>query len=296
MVASSRSSAAVQCESVGKIEKKLKKQGMKMKKLLCLVSCFLPAVLFAQGPFDGTWKTNYAESELSQKPYVFSVNSGMFDCESCVPKINNAKADGQDQPVTGQTYDTIAVQVTDANTIHLIGKKAGKTEFEQTRTASQDGKTLTSSITNYPADGSQPFKVEDKFMRLSKGPAGSHATSGSWRMQNVSEEDVGITKLTSKMWGATWKGSGDGLSMSTPTGYGWEAKLDGKENPVKATYDYTVSLKQLGDRSIEATYKRDGKIESVEKITVSPDGKKMTTVVDNKLTGRVATFIAEKAN
>ena len=260
-----------------------------MKKALCLVSCFLPVMLFAQSPFDGTWKTNMAESKLSQKPYVYSVNNGIYDCESCAPKINNVKADGQDQPVTGQTYDTIAVQVTDANTIHVTGKKAGKPEFEQTRTASQDGKMLTLSGTTYPADGSQPFKVEVKFIRLSKGPDGSNATSGSWRVQNINEDAAGLT--------GTWKSSGGGLSLSTPTGYGWEAKLDGKENPVKGTYaNYTVSLKQLGDRSIEATYKRDGKIESVEKITVSPDGKKMTTVADNKLTGRISTYIAEKAN
>ena len=38
----------------------------------------------------------------------------------------------------------------------------------------------------------------------------------------------------------------------------------------------TVSLKKMGDRAIEVTYKRDGKLYSVEKITVSPDGKKMT--------------------
>ena len=74
----------------------------------------------------------------SQKPYVFSVNNGMYDCESCAPKIN-VKADGQDQPVTGQPYDTIAVQVGDANTIHATGKKAGKPTFDQTRTASTDG-------------------------------------------------------------------------------------------------------------------------------------------------------------
>jgi hypothetical protein len=66
-------------------------------------------MLFAQSPFDGTWKTNMAES------------------------------------------------------------KAGKPEFESTRTASQDGKTLTISSTNYPADGSQPFKSEAKYMRVSKG-------------------------------------------------------------------------------------------------------------------------------
>ena len=42
------------------------------------------------------------------------------------------------------------------------------------------------------------------------------------------------------------------------------------------------------------TYKRDGKITSVDKVTVSSDGTKMTTVSDNKRTGRVTTYIDEK--
>ena len=139
-----------------------------MKKLLCVMLWVLPAMLFAQSPFDGTWKTNMAESKLSPKPYVFSVDKGMYDCESCVPKIN-IKADGQDQAVTGQTYDTLAVQVVDADTIHATGKKAGKPTFEQTRTVSSDGKTLTVSTTGYPAvvcragcrisSGSFPFAI-----------------------------------------------------------------------------------------------------------------------------------------
>jgi len=242
--------------------------------------------LLAQSPFDGTWKTNFAKSKLSQKPFVYSVNNGMYDCQSCAPKIN-VKADGQDQPVTGQTYDTIAVQVVDANTVHLTTKKAGKTEFETTRTASQDGKMLTVATTIYPADGSQPYKAEGKYMRVSKGSDGSNSTSGSWRVQNVDVDASGVT--------STWKSVGDGLSFSTPAGVSWEAKLDGKDYPVKGTYaNETVSLKQLGDRSIEATFKRDGKTVSVEKITVSGDGKIMTTVVDNKLTGRVSTYIDEK--
>jgi hypothetical protein len=258
-----------------------------MKKLLCVVLWLLPVMLFAQSPFDGTWKTNMAESKLSQKPYVYSVNNGMYDCESCVPKINSVKADGQDQPVTGQTYDTIAVQVVDANSIHITTKKAGKTVSDQTRTASPDGKMMTIAITNYPADGSQSYKVEVKLARASKGPAGSNATSGSWHIQNLNEDAAGLT--------STWKGSGDGLSMSTGTGTGWEAKFDGKEYPVKGTYaNETVSLKKLGDRSVEVTYKRDGKLYSIDKVTVAPDGKKMTTVADNKQTGRVSTFSDEK--
>jgi hypothetical protein len=136
-------------------------------------------------------------------------------------------------------------------------------------------------------DGSQPFKVEAKMMRVSKGPDGSNETSGSWRIQNLNEDPVGIT--------STWKGGGGRLAISYGDGYGWEAKLDGKEYPVKGTYvNETVSLKPLGDHSVEATYRRDGKIVSVEKITVSSDGTKMTRVSEDKLTGRVSTLIAEK--
>jgi len=83
--------------------------------------------------------------------------------------------------------------------------------------------------------------------------------------------------------------------MSTPTGESWQAKMDGKEYPVKGIYaNETVSVKQKGDRSVEVTYKRDGKLWTMDKITVSPDGKTMTTVADNKQTGRVSTFIDEK--
>jgi hypothetical protein len=256
-----------------------------MKKLLCVVLWFLPLMMFAQSPFDGTWKTNMAESKLSQKPYVFSVNNGMYDCESCVPKVN-VKADGQDQSVTGQTYDTISVQVVDPDTIHIVTKKGGKPASDATRKVSADGKMLTIDGTSYPADGSQPYKSEAKFMRVAKGPAGSDATSGSWRIQNVNEDTAGLV--------TTWKASGDEVSMSTPTGESWMAKFGGAESPVKGMYgNYTVSVKKLGERAIEVTLNRDGKLYSVTKISVSADGK-MTEVVDNKQTGRISTYIDEK--
>jgi hypothetical protein len=272
---------------LGCTQTKILYQEISMKKLFCVVLWLLPVMLFAQSPFDGTWKTNMANSKLSQKSYVFSVNNGMYDCESCAPKIKNVKADGQDQPVSGQPYDTLMVQVVDANSVRFAAKKAGKPEFEQTRTLSPDGKTLTIAITSYPPDGSQSVHTEVKFTRVSKGPAGSNATSGAWRVQNINEDAAGLT--------TTWKGGGDGLSMSTPTGMSWEAKLDGKEYPVKGIYaNETVSVKPAGDRAIEVTYKRDGKLWSVDKITVAPDGKTMTTVTDNKQSGRVSTYVDEK--
>ena len=53
-----------------------------MKKLLCVVLCFLPAMVFAQCPFEGTWKTTVATANLSQKPYEFSVNNGIDDSKA----------------------------------------------------------------------------------------------------------------------------------------------------------------------------------------------------------------------
>lgn len=257
-----------------------------MKRLLFGVLLLLPAIVFAQGPFDGTWKTNLSESKQSQKPYVYSVNNGTYDCDTCAPKVH-VKTDGQDQPVTGQTYDTLAVEVVDANTVQMTTKKAGKTMSDQIRKVSPDGKTMTISMTNHPADGSEPFKAEVHLERISAGATGSNATSGTWRYQNLAEDAVGIT--------TTWKGSGDGISMSSPTGVNWEAKVDGKEYPVMGVYgNETVSVKKLGDHGIEVTYTRDGKIVNVDKVTVSSDGTKMTTVSDNKRTGRVSTYLDEK--
>ena len=93
----------------------------------------------------------------------------------------------------------------------------------------------------------------------------------------------------------TYKSNGDDLTMSTPTGESYTAKMDGKDYPVKGTYTYnSVSLKRIDDRTIERTDKRDGKVIEVSKITVEPDGKTMTVFQTNKLTDRTSTWVAEK--
>jgi hypothetical protein len=56
------------------------------------------------------------------------------------------KADGQDQSVTGQSYDTVSVREVDPKSIATTTKKNGKTVTEQTRTVSDDGNALTVKI------------------------------------------------------------------------------------------------------------------------------------------------------
>ena len=245
-----------------------------------------PASSFAQSPFDGTWRLNMDQSKLSPKPYVTSVINGMYDCSSCSPTIH-VKADGKDQSVTGQSYDTVSVREVDPKTIATTTKKNGKTVTEQTRTVSDDGKTLTTKVTAHPANSDQTVNVEVTYTRVGKAPAGAHATSGSWRTNKVKQSENGLT--------TTYKTSGEEMSMSAPTGESYTAKLDGKDYPVKGSYTYnSVSLKRVDDRTIEETRKRDGKVIGVSKMTVAPDGKKMTVVNTNKLTGATSTSVAEK--
>jgi hypothetical protein len=129
--------------------------------------------------------------------------------------------------------------------------------------------------------------TETKLKFVYQAPAGANGTSGSWRVNKVNGSENSLT--------TTYKSNGDELSMSTPTGTTYTAKLDGKDYPVKRAYGWnSVSLKRINDHTIEETDKRDGTVTDLSKMTVSPDGKTMTVVDNSKLTGRTSTYVAEK--
>jgi hypothetical protein len=257
-----------------------------MKKIVIAVALLAPTILCAQSPFDGTWKTDMDKAKFSPKPITFSLSNGMYDCSSCAPKID-VKADGQDQSVTGQAYDTVAVKELDPHSAQFVYKKNGKTIMEQTRSTSNDGKVLHVKTTSHPPESDKPVLSEAELERIGKAPAGANATSGSWKIKKVREEENGLLD--------TYKGSGNELTYSNPNGETWTAKMDGQDYPVKGSYGSdAVSLKQVGNDSIEVSFKRGGQLIEVDKMTVSPDGKTMTTVAESKLTGRTSTYVAHK--
>src|SRR5271157_1507787 len=152
-----------------------------MTKLLIAVAQLAPTLLFAQSPFDGTWKTLFDQSQLSEKPLDFSLSNGMYDSTTGTGVKMRVKADGQDHPVTGQPWDTFAVKEIDAHTLQLVPKKNGQIVYEETRTASDDGKTLTmKTIRHYP-DSDQTTLDEWTLERVGEAPSGAHAISGSWQ-------------------------------------------------------------------------------------------------------------------
>ena len=240
----------------------------------------------AQSPFDGTWKTDLSKTKFSPKPLTFYISQGWYHCVSCSPAFDVA-ADGQDQAVSGQAYDTTSVTIVDAHTISVVAKKGSAISFEQTRTVSADGKTLDVKTTHHPQSGGVPTTFETIAKRSGSLPSGVHATSGDWVIQKQSGSDNGL--LT------TYKVNGDEITMSAPTGETYTAKFDGADYPAKGEYSYdAVSLKKINSHSFEETDKRNGTVVDVSTLTVSPDGKTMTVVDTSKLNGRVTTYVATK--
>jgi hypothetical protein len=257
-----------------------------MQKLLFAVALLSPSILLGQNPFDGTWKTIFDQSTLSPKPISFSVRKGIYDAFTAVPEIH-VKADGQDQAVSGHPYNTVAVTEMDAHNVQIVYKKDGKTIRELTYTVTADGKTLTYKSKSHAPGSDQITTTEATMERVGEAPTGANASSGSWRSQKRS---ASANELL-----ATYMRSADELTFSKPAGEAWTARLDGKDYPVKGSYSIdAVSLKQINGHEIEVSYKREGKLTEVDKITISTNGRKMTRVVESKLTGRVSIYVAEK--
>jgi WD40 repeat protein len=258
-----------------------------MRKAMLLLAVFgLVGLLWAQSPFDGTWKIDLGKAQFSEKPEVLVIQNGTFQCSTCDPKIN-VKADGTDQTVQGsKDFDTVAVKIVDDKTVELTNKKSGRVVELEKSTVSADGKMTTLEFTAYPEASKQPVTGKATYVRVAAGPPGSHVASGSWRLQKANESENALTY--------TLKSSQNGLMMSNPIGESFDAKFDSKEYPVKGASGYTVSLTKVNERSIIETAKRDGKIVEVNHMTVSADGKTLTIKSENKVRGTTETLTATK--
>jgi hypothetical protein len=171
----------------------------------------------------------------------------------------------------------------DTSSVEFTLKKEGRLTFACTETVSPDGGSMTQEFTETPP--SERVSGQATFVRVSKGPLGSHALSGSWQMQTV--RNVSSTGPTT-----TFQTTKDGLRV--PAGaVSYDARFDGKDYPVQGDPRQMVSLKLIGDDTIEETHKQDGKVVSVTLTTVSKDGKELRVESTDKQRGGTMTYTAE---
>jgi hypothetical protein len=262
-----------------------------MKKLLfagLLAAVVAPACAMAQNTIDGTWKIDLNKVQMSRKPDVYLLQNDTYDCKTCAPGYR-VKADGTDQKVSGHPYyDMVAVKAVDDHSVRWTEKKGGKVVSTSTMTVAADGKTATFEFTDSSDTNSDPVTGKGTSMRVAKGPAGSHAISGSWRttsFENVSDNGLSFTYRT----------DGDSLKMTTPTGQSYSAKMDGTDAPFKGDPGVTsVSVKKMDTNTVQETDKRDGKTVSVSTMTIAADGKSMKITFKDVLRGTTSSYVATK--
>lgn len=258
-----------------------------MKKLMLGLLLLVPAMLLAQSAFDGTWRFSPQSGQFGGKPDTYLLKDGVYRCDSCVPEIN-VKADGKDHTRTGSPYsDAVSVRAVGDNAIEIITKKGGKVVGKSKDTVSPDGNTLT---TEWSFVGENGQERNGRFVskRVSPAPEGANKVSGSWQGEKMESASENIMLVTYKV-------TEDGLSMTQPSGESYTAKFDGKDYPYKGDPGTTsVSLKKIDDNTIEETDKRDGKVISVARMTISPDGHTMKLEGEDKLHSTTFTFEAAK--
>jgi hypothetical protein len=199
-----------------------------MTKLLLAIAALGATSALGQSAFNGTWRANNQSLEY-QGSNSFSLQNGIWRCDTCVPKIA-IKADGFYHRVNSSLYygapyaDTESVRELNDHSIEISDKSRGKVVATNTLSTSDDGNTLTTvwkAISENGKESGGQFESE----RVGNTQGGGNKVAGKWRpvKTNTSEDVITVS----------YKATADGLAMSDPTGDSYTAKLDEKEYPYK---------------------------------------------------------------
>jgi hypothetical protein len=129
----------------------------------------------SKDPFVGTWTLNVAKSKYSPGPVPKSTTS-TYEAAGKGYKISvksepasgpvqqwsyTTALDGKESPIAGNNpnSDTVTVKRTDANTLELVNRKAGKPTTTQRNVVSADGKTRTVTTTGTDGQGQKVNNV-----------------------------------------------------------------------------------------------------------------------------------------
>ena len=246
-----------------------------------LLALATPAL--AQSPFDGVWKVDLASAQLPDRPYVQSLQAGVYTCSSCVPAYS-IPADGEMHKVEGFPYwDETSLRIVDGQTVEEAQRLNGRPVGTSRSQVSVDGATLTTTWTDTSAPDGTTSSGEGTMSRIAAGATGAHAISGSWKNQAVSS--VSESSLTATMRLA------DGVfSFMSGNGYSYEVRLDGPAVPITGDLaGATATARQLADGGVEVTDHING--EATSKMTLTPPtAGSMTIRIDNLKVGTTTTY------
>lgn len=246
------------------------------------------APIAAQSPFDGTWRFDPATMQADAKPDTWTIGGGTFHCATCIPELRVA-ADGRFHKVAGRPYwDEIKVDASRPDRVAYSYRRRGKLVATNTETLSADGATLTSAAWSINNASAKPIESTATLTRLSPAPAGTHATSGSWRRATQAIATLDAARLTFRI-------VGDAITVTESTGETVTGRIDGppvlnRGDPGRTLFAYRRPEANV----LEEASMRDGKEIGVTRYTVAPDGRTLTSTYTDKRNGRVTSVTATK--
>lgn len=224
----------------------------------CLMSSALSA---ADNPFVGDWKLNPSKSQLTDQMKVTSVggNKYTFDFGGGGETI---MVDGTDQ--SSGFGSTLSVAVEGPNSWKVVRKKDGRMMLSAIWKLSSDNNTLEDDFTFFPSNGS-PTTIDYIYKRT----AGETGFAGTWLSKTATMEGYSLQVRPYE---------GDGLSFKYfSNGMIQNVKFDGKDYSIVAPIEgYTSSARRVNERTLEMTYKVNGKIGNTQTMEISSDLKTLT--------------------
>jgi len=218
-------------------------------------------------PWVGQWKVNVAKSNYGEWTVTYA-DAGPGEMQATMDGMTmKFKMDGKDYP--DPVGGTSAWKQIDASGWETVNKLKDKVLNTEASRLSADGKTLT-----VVAKGTRPngkaFENEYVYTRVSGGPG----LPGKWKTSKVSYSGPSVVDIAAY--------ETDGLALRVEDwGMTWNAKFDGKDNPVKGPNvpdGVTIALKRTGPKSLDYVQKQNGKELYKGTWTVSADGKTITIV------------------
>jgi hypothetical protein len=230
--------------------------------------------LFGADPRIGNWKLVSAKVTTDRPNIrtITAVPNGIRVADSPAGLESTARFDGRDYPVQGvPAFNQISPRQIDKGTIEVTNKKDGKFVNTFTFRVLHGGMEMTGT-SHYP-DG-RPDQIA-AYTRTGGTKDPGNLVIGEWTVNRSKSEMLTATPLKFEAEGA------DGVRMSW--GFSYSAKFDGKDYPLQNSRDDTVMLRQIDAHTVEAIYKRAGKIADRDRWVVFPDGKRLTLTADGTL-------------
>ncbi len=218
-------------------------------------------------PWVGKWKIDVAKSNFGEWTVTYA-DVGVGEMQATTDGMTwKFKMDAKDYP--DPWGGTVAWKQMDASSWETVNKLKDKVTSTDVSRLSADGKTLTTVTKGTRPDG-KAFENQYVFARVSGGPG----LPGKWKSSKVSYSGPSVVDISTH--------ETDGLAVRVEDwGMSWNAKFDGKDNPVKGPNvadGFTMALKRTGPNSLEYVQKQNGKELYKGTWTVSADGKTITIV------------------